>query len=136
MATFVKFHAFIEAVAEKKHDLGADVLMIALTNTLPVQATAAVLTDITEIAYTNLSARTVTRTSSAQTGGVYKLVLADLVLTASGPVAPFRYAVLYNNTAAAKDLINFWDYGSVVTMGNLETFTVDMDPSAGVLTLA
>ena len=134
MAAFNKFNSFVEAVAEKVHNLGSDALKIALTNTAPTSANA-VLTDLTEISYTNLSARDVTTSSSAQSSGTYKLVLADLVLTASGSVGPFRYAVLYNNTATNKELIAWWDYGSSITLSTGETFTVDFDGTNGVLQL-
>jgi len=135
MATFTKFQPFVEAVAEKKHNLGSDQLVVALTNTVPVN-TNAVLTDLTQISYTNLSTRNVTTSASAQTSGTYKLTLTDLVLTASGAVATFRYVVLYNDTATNDDLIGWWDYGSAVTLANGETFTIDFDGSAGVLTIA
>lgn len=135
MATFTKFQPFVEALAEKKHNLGSDQLVVALTNTVPVN-TNSVLTDITQISYTNLSSRNVTTSSSAQTSGTYKLTLADLVLTASGAVATFRYVVLYNDTATNDDLIGYYDYGSSITMASGETFTLDFDPSAGALTLA
>lgn len=135
MATFNKFNSFVEAVAEKVHNLGSDALMVALTNTLPVAANA-VLADITQIAYTNLSSRAITTSTSAQTGGVYKLVLTDLVLTASGgAVATFRYVVLYNNTATNKELIGWYDYGSGVALADTNTFTVDFDGTNGVLTI-
>jgi hypothetical protein len=59
------------------------------------------------------------------------------VFTASsGSIGPFRYAVLYDDTAASDQLIGFWDYGSSITLNDTETFTVDFDASAGVLTLA
>jgi len=124
MATFVKFNSFVEAVAEKVHNLGSDQLVIALTNTAPTAADTQ-LSDITEISYTNLSSRNVTTSSSSQTSGTYSLVCADLVLTASGAVGPFRYAVLYNDTATNDELIAYWDYGSEVTLANTDTFTVD-----------
>lgn len=133
MATFTKFNSFVEAVAEKKHNLASDQLVIALSNTAP-SATNAVLADITQISYTNLSSRNVTTTSSSQTSGTYSLVCSDLVLTASGAVATFRYAILYNSTATNGELIGYWDYGSSITMANGETFTVDF--GANVLTLA
>lgn len=135
MATFTKFNPFVEALAEKKHNLGSDQLVVALTNTAP-NATDSVLTDITQISYTNLSSRNVTTTSSTQTSGTYKLVLADLVLTASGAVATFRYVVLYNDTATNDDLIGYYDYGSALTLASGETFTIDWDASGGALTLA
>ena len=133
MATFTKFNSFVEALAEKVHNLGSDQLVVALTNTAPVAANSD-LSDITEIAYTNLSSRNVTTSSSAQTAGVYKLTLADLTLTASGAVPTFRYVVLYNDTAASDELIAFWDYGAAVTMADAETFLVDFNQTDGVLT--
>lgn len=135
MATFNKFNAFAENVAEGVHNLASNQLRIALTNTAPVAANS-VLTDLTEISYTNLSARNVTTSSSAQTGGVYKLTCADLVLSASGgSVGPFRYVVLYNDTAAGDPLIGYYDYGSSITLASGETLTVDFDQANGVLTL-
>ena len=89
MATFTKVNDFVEAVAEKKHNLGSDTLTIALSNTAPASETSdptadgnGVLANVTQIAYTNLSSRVITTSSSAQTSGTYKLVLTDLVLTA------------------------------------------------------
>ena len=77
MATYYKFNSFVEAVAEKVHNLGSDTLKVALTNSAPV-ATNTVLANITEISYTNCSSRTLTVSSSAQSSGTYKLVIADL----------------------------------------------------------
>ena len=139
MATFNKFNSFVEAVAEKKHDLGADTLKVMLTLTAPV-ATNTVKADLTEIAAGNgytAGGNTATQTSSAQTSGTYKLVLADpTTWTASGgAIANFRYAVLYNDTATNDELIGWWDYGSTVTVNAGETFTVDFDPTNGVLTI-
>ena len=77
-----------------------------------------------------------TTTSSSQTGGTYTLVLADLVMTASGSVGPFRYVVLYDDTPTSpnKPLAGWWDYGSSITMANGETFTVDF--TGAVITLS
>ncbi len=137
MAAFNKINSFVEALAEKSHNLGSDQLTVALTAaaSAPV-ATNTVLTDLTQIAYTNLSSRNVTTASSAQTSGTYKLTCTDLVLTASGAVETFRYVVLYNNTATNDELIGWWDYGSNVTLANTETFTIDFDGTNGVLTIA
>lgn len=140
MASFNKFYPFVEALAEKVHDLGADTLKVMLTNTAPA-ATNSVKTDITEISAGNgytAGGNTASVSSSSQTSGTYKLVLADpSTWTASGgSIGPFRYAVLYNDTAASKNLIGWWDYGSSVTLASGEQFTVDFDASTGVLTLA
>ncbi len=131
-----KVNKFSLNLGNKVFNLGSDTIKVALTNTIPTVSTANQLSDITEISYTNLSARTVTTTSFTQTSGTAKLILADLVLTASGAVGPFQYVVLYDDTASNKELIGFYDYGSAYTMASGDTFTIDFDASAGGLTIA
>lgn len=136
MATYVKFQPFVEKLAEKVFNLQSDTLKVALTNVAPSAANA-ILTDITEIAYTFCSARALTVSSSAQTSGTYKLVIADLILTATGgAVGPFRYVVIYDDTAASDDLICYFDYGSAITLADTETLTLDFDASNGLLQIA
>jgi hypothetical protein len=137
MATsaFFKFNSFTEAVAEKVHNLGADVLEVALTNTLPVN-TNTQLSNITQITYTNLNARTVTVSGSAQTAGVYKLSITDKTLTSTGgSTGPFRYVVLFNQTATNDELIGWYDYGSSITLGDGESLLLNFDDANGVLTI-
>jgi hypothetical protein len=79
MATFNKFNAFVESMAEAKHNLQTDTLKVMLTSVAPTSANS-VKADLTEIAAGNgyaAGGNSSTVTSSAQTGGVYKLVLAD-----------------------------------------------------------
>lgn len=136
MATFNKFNSFVEALAEKVHNLGSDQLTIALTAAAnaPV-ATNTQLSNLTEISYTNLSSRNVTTSSSSQTSGTYKLVCADLTLSATGNVATFRYVVLYNNTATNDELIGWWDIGSDISLTNGDSFVIDFDGTNGVISL-
>jgi hypothetical protein len=140
MAAFNKFNSFVEALAEKVHNLGSDTLKVMLTNTAPV-ATNTVKANLTEISAGNgytATGNTASVTSSAQTSGTYKLVLGDpATWTATGgSIGPFRYAVLYNDTATNDELIGWWDYGSSITLASGESFAVDFDPTTGVLTLA
>lgn len=136
MASYQKFNQFVEDLAHGVHDLETDQLVVALSLSAPV-ATNSVLADLTEIAYTNLSSRNITTTSSAETSGVYKLTLTDLTLTASGAVADFRYVSIYNDTpsAPADPLICFFDYGSTVSMANGETFVINFDDANGLFQL-
>ena len=138
MVAYVKFDQFVEDLAHKVHDLAApgDQLEIALSNTLPVAGNS-ILGNITEIAYTNLSARTITKTSSAQTAGVYKLILTDLVLSATGAVATFQYVVVFNQAPASPldPLLGFYDHGSAVTLADGESYTIDWDASGGFITI-
>lgn len=146
MATFSKFNSFPEALAEAKFNLGTDTLKVYLSNTAPDASTHTAYDGTTgttgpaEIAAGNgytAGGNTASVTSSAQTGGVYKLVLGDpnaWVATANS-IGPFQYAVLYSDTATNNDLIGWWDYGTPVTLAVGESFTVDFDGTTGVLTI-
>jgi len=144
MASFVKINDFV-ANAVENMDLESDQLAIALSNTAPgsessnpTADTNGILGNVTQISYSNLSSRNLTTTSSGQSGGVYKLVLADLTLTASGgSVAAFRYIYIYNDTVTspADPLVGYYDYGSSLTLNDGDTFTIDFSPSNGVIQL-
>jgi len=145
MATFTKINDFVEHIAEKVHNLAADTLTVALSNTAPASETnnptadgKGVLANVTQISYTNLSSRVLTVSSSAQASGLYKLILSDLTLTASGgSVAAFRYVYIYNDTptSPADALIGVFDYGSSLTLANGESLTLDFSAANGVLQL-
>ena len=127
MATYTKFQCFVEDICEKKHNLGSDTLKVALSNASnPPSASADVkLADITTVSVANLDSVTLSVSSSSQTSGTYKLVVADKTMTASGEVGPFRYVIIYNDTATDDPLICFFDYGSEVTLASGDTFKLD-----------
>jgi hypothetical protein len=136
-----KFNQFPEDLFKKVHNMSADTIKLALTNTAPV-ATNAILSDITQITAQNGYASggpTITVSSCTQTSGTLKWILADVVVTASGgSIGPFRYGVIYNSTPTSplKPLIGWYDYGSAVTLLDAESMTFDFDGSAGVLQAA
>jgi len=139
-STFNKFNQFVQDLANGKHNLGSDTLKVALTNSAPVSSNT-VFANITEIAAGNgysAGGGTSTQTSSVQTSGTYRLISGNVTTTASGSVGPFRYVVLYNNTQTSplKPLIGYYDFGSNVTLGNGDTFTVAFDQTNGILSLA
>jgi len=138
MATFNKFNSLVEALAEGVHNWQTATLTVALSNAAPTAANT-VLADITQIAYSNIqdgttTGRNLSGVSSARTNGLYTLDANDLVITATGTVPAFRYAILYNNSATNDELIGWYDYGATVNLLNGETFTVNWD-AAGILTL-
>jgi hypothetical protein len=133
MAAWNKINAFVEHLAEKVHNLGSDTLTVAITAAAnaPVAGNT-VLADLTQISYTNLSARTLTVSASSQTAGTYSLAVSDKVLTASGgTVGPMRYFVVFNDTptSPADPLIGWYDYGSEITLADGETVTLDFGSS-------
>jgi len=127
MATYNKFQCFVEDLAEKKHNLASDTLKVAFSNAsnAPSASDDVKLADITTVSVANLDSVTLTVSSSSQTSGTYKLVLADKTLTAIGDVPAFRYVIIYNDTAANDELICWYDYGSEVTLASGDTFKLD-----------
>lgn len=136
MPTPVFFHSFIEAAMEKKHNLSSDTLKWVLTNTAPSASSNTVLADITQISsgngYTTGGATwgSVTSTTSS---GVYYLNGADVTWTA-GPstMATFRWAVLYNDTAANDELICYLDYGVGLSYSSGSIHTISIDSILGL----
>jgi hypothetical protein len=145
MATFNKVNDFV-VNAVHNMDLESDQVVVALSNTAPSSETTdpstdgnGILGNVTEVAYTNLSSRNVTTTSSTQTSGTYKLVLSDITLTSSGgSTGPFRYVYIYNDTVAtpADPLIGYYDYGSSLTLNDGDSLTIDFSAANGVLQIA
>ena len=133
MATYNKFQAWPDYMVESAN-LATDQFTVFLTNSAPV-ATNSVLADITEISYTNLSSRAMTTTSSSQTTGTYKLILAPITLTASGAVATFRYFGIYDDTVSGDPLVCWCDYGTGITLSNGQTFIITPDQSNGLFSI-
>jgi len=132
LATYNKFQQTVEDWLHGVYAANTDQFTVALTTAAnaPV-ATNSVLADLTEISYTNLSSQNLTTSTSSQTTGTYTQLFSDLVLTASGAVATFRYVVIYNNTpvSPANPLLCWYDYGSDLTLASGETLTIDFTTS-------
>lgn len=145
MATFNLINDWLVNLVENA-DCESDQFTVALSNTAPGAETTpptgdgdGVLANITEVSYTYCSSRDITTTSSGQTGGTYKLVLADLTLTASGgTVGPFQYVYIYDNTVAtpADPLVCYYDYDSSITLADGETLDIDFDGTDGFFQLS
>ena len=130
MATYNKFQDFSEQLVRGVHDWDAHTFKIALTNTAPTATqTTWNTTDHPAPAAANgyTAGGTATTIAVSETSGTTTVTGTQVVFTATtGGIGPFRYAVLYNDTATspADAAIAYWDYGSSVTLADTETFTV------------
>lgn len=135
-ASFVKYNAGVEALIEGIN-AGTDTWRVILSNTAP-DAADAVQADASELTTTGgytVNGNTCAVTSSTQTAGTYKLILASpAAWTGSGAGFTARYAILWDQTANA--LVGYWDYGSSQAVALGETFTVTLDGANGVFTVA
>lgn len=130
MATYNKFQDFSEQLVRGVHDWDAHTFKIALTNTAPVATqTTWNTTDHPAPAAANgyTAGGTATTIAISETTGTTTVTGTQVVFTATaGGIGPFRYAILYNDTATspADAAIAYWDYASSVTLADTETFTV------------
>lgn len=142
MATFVKYQDFVEQLGKGVHQLHAagHTLKIALTNAAPNVSTHTGRADITELStgggYTQNAAGLDIQNDYTESGGTGTLTAVDVVVTASGgTIGPFRYVVIFNDTATspADALVGYYDYGSSITLADGETFTVDFGASLATI---
>ena len=139
MATFTKINDFLEGAFEAEHNLAADTIQLALSNTAPASEvpdpTASgngILANVTEIAYTNYTDdmavdRVLEGVTSNEAAGTYTFDANDVVITASGgALATFRYIYVFNQTSAtpADQLIGVWDHGSAISLASGESATI------------
>jgi hypothetical protein len=134
MATFNKFSQFVEDLGSGVHNFTAagHTLKVYLTNATPSASGDAIKTDLAEITNQNgYTAPVDIQNDMTETSGTATVTAVDVVITASGAVGPFQYAVIYNDTPSSPldPLIGWYDYGSAVTLANGETFTVNFGAS-------
>lgn len=133
MATYVKYEPFIQGLCNKEYDLfgTTDTIKAILCSDAPAATTDTTISDRTQVAngagYTTGGEDT--QNDSTRTGGTVTETAVDIVWTASGSMGPFRYVDRYDDTHASDGLINYWDYGSNVTLASGETFTLDFGAS-------
>lgn len=135
MPAFTRFSAFTTQLNEKKHNLTSDTLKFMLTNNAPDSAWDT-KSDVTgELSTGNgytAGGVAMSGKSTSTTDGVYSLTCTDPSWTASGgTIGPFRYCILYNDSATNDELIAYIDFGYSVTLANGQTWTIDL-PSSGV----
>lgn len=129
------FQPFAAAPFNGVHNFATNTLKIMLTNVEPVNTYSAIssITEITPGGGYSAGGFAITTTSSTQTAGVYKLILQDYTLTASGTIAEWQYAVLYNDTASGDPPILWYTYANPVNMVATNTFLFDFNGTDGAL---
>jgi hypothetical protein len=140
MATYQKFNDFVEQLGNSVHNFSSHTFKAVFTNSAP-SASNTILADITQISASGgyTTGGFAVTLAWGETSGTAKCTGTDKVFTASGgTVGPFRYVVLYNDSATSPvdALVGFFDYGSAVTLADTETFTLDFDGTNGLFTLA
>ena len=136
--TYVKINDWAENESEAANT-GSDTFVIALSNTAPGAETTpptgdgdGVLANVTEIAYTYCSSRTLTTASSAQASGTFTLDFNDITLTASGgAVGPFQYIYIYDDTVTspADPIVCYFNYGSAQTLNDGDSMPITFNAS-------
>ncbi len=132
MAAYQKYTPAIESMLEGMN-LGSDTWKVALAASINL-ADSTFTPGTTDLATGNgytAGGNTCAVTSSSQSGGTFKLVLANpAVWTATGAGFTFRYAILWN--ATTNQPVGAWDYGSSQVVAAGETVTVTLDGANGV----
>lgn len=134
----VFYNSFFNKLAKAVFNFDSDTFSLALTNAAPNASTHDELADITEIStgggYTQGTGLALTD-ALAQDGAATEWGFNDYTLTATGgSVGPFRYVVLFDQTASGDPLICYWDYGSALTLASGESLLIDV--GAVVITFA
>lgn len=134
MPTMSWFEYFPEQMMRGVHDLDTHTFKLMLTNTAPV-ATNTIKSNITEISAGNgySAGGAVTTVTLSRTTTVTRIIASDVTFSAAGGnIGPFRYGVLYNDSAASDNLVAWLDYGSSHTITSGLSFTFDLDPVLGI----
>lgn len=131
-----KFQDFSEQLIRGVHDFDAHTFKVALTNTAPVATqTTWNVTDHPAPAAANgyTAGGTATTISISESAGTTTVQGTQVVFTATaGGIGPFRYAVVYNDTATspADAAVAWLDYGSGLTLASGETLTIQFNSAS------
>ena len=122
----------------KGDNIGSDQWAFALTNTVPGSTTfTSGTTDLATSGGYTAGGANVTTTSSTESAGTLKLILAaPATWTASGGGFTFRYVLLVDKTTST--IPGYWDNGSSIVMNgaNADTFVFTPDAVNGVFTVS
>jgi hypothetical protein len=136
----VRFACFPLDLGLAKHNFSAHTIKVALTNTKPDAEDDTGFADIAELSAGNGYAAgglTLAGLAWALDGVIARLTADDAEFEADGgAIGPFRWLVVYNDTASGDPLIVAWDYGSELTLSDGDSFPIDFDAISRVLAIS
>lgn len=137
MATFVPFNCFALDLGKGIHNFQTAALKVYLTNTAPLLTNTVYGTpaDLATGGGYTAGGLSLGSNTWSQSSGLASLVAQNgtLVYQATTGFGPFRWAVLYNDSAAAKNLIGYWDNGASISISADGSFTVALSPQVFTL---
>ena len=138
MPTLQKNYYFTLDIGSKLFNLTSDTLKLAFTDTAPTTATHVYTDIVSPLALTNLNTSpALTSVTYTQSTGTATLGAATWTGTSqTGNFGPFRYIVVYDDTAASKNIIGWFDYGSELTLNGANGDQLTITFASGILTIA
>jgi hypothetical protein len=128
MAAYNKFQGFVGYLGLAAINCNTDTFKVYLSNATPSASADDIKTDLAEISSGNgytAGGEDIQNTYS-ETTGTGTVTVVDVSWTASGgTIGPLQYVVTYDDTHVSDVLINWWDYGSALTLQIGDSFSVD-----------
>ena len=137
MATLTKNYFLTLDLGSKLINLASDTLKLAFTDTAPTTATHVYNDIVSPLALTNmLTSPALTGIGYAQSSGTATLTASTWTGTSqTGNFGPFRYVVIYDDTAVSKNILGWYNVGSEITLNGTvgDQFTITF--GSGILTI-
>ena len=106
---------------------------VALTDTAPTASSTSFTGEISYANFSGVNPNYLTIISSGQTGGVEKVVISNLLMSATGTIPQFRYIGIKNVTTGK--VVAWFDYGSELNITVGQVFNIQFDATNGLLQL-
>lgn len=133
MATQNKYQDYVEKLLSAIHNwlAAGHTFKAALHSDAPVNASDDELADLTQVTGTGYTAGGEDiQNDMSEASGTATVTAVDVTWTAgAADWGAFRYVSIHNDTSTTDKLVSNFDYGSNLTLGNGETFTLDFGAS-------
>jgi hypothetical protein len=136
--TLSKNYFFTVDMGTGLHNLTTATLKLAFTDTAPTTATHVYADISSPLSLTNMATSpALTSVTWTQTTGISTLGAATWTGTSqTGNFGPFRYVVVYNDSATSKNVLGWYDLGQEVTLVGTNGDQITLTFASGILTNA